>query len=72
VVKNGIGVITHVPPFYLPQRGIKGVKPQAVPAVYIVRGWLSGYLGRGCLETGNVELSYLLVSHFLIPDDLLW
>jgi hypothetical protein len=57
------------PPFF-PQR-VKDEKPQAV-AVYIVRGWLSDYLGKGCLQRGNVELSYLLHSHFFIPDDLRW
>jgi hypothetical protein len=71
-VKNGIGVITHVPALYPPLKRIKDEKPRAVAAVYIVRGWLCGYLGKGCLERGNVELSYLLLSHFFIPDDLRW
>jgi hypothetical protein len=47
------------PPF-IPPRGVKDEKPQAVVAVYIVRGWLCGYLGKHYLERGNVELSYLL------------
>ena len=59
------------PPF-IPPMGGNDEKAVAVPAVYIVRGWLSGYLGKGCLERGNVELSYLLLSHFFIPDDLRW
>ena len=55
------------PPLCRP-KGEKDKKPLAVPAVYIVRGWLCGYLGKGCLERGNVELSYLL---FLIFSYLL-
>ena len=59
------------PPF-TPPEGAKDEKPQAVAAVYIVRGWLCAYLGKGCLERGNVVLSYLLLSHFFIPDELRW
>jgi len=34
----------------LSPKGVKDENPQAVAAVYIVRGWLCGYLGKGCLE----------------------
>ena len=52
------------PPFFIPSKGGKDKKTQTVPAVYLVRGWLCGYLGKDCLEKGNVELYYLLFIIF--------
>jgi hypothetical protein len=51
------------PPF-IPPGGVKNEKPQAAPAVYTVRGWLCGYLGKDCLKADNVEFSYLLYLIF--------
>ena len=49
-------------------KGGKNNKPLAVPAGCIVKGWLCGYLGKGCLQRGNVELSYMLylISSYLM------
>jgi hypothetical protein len=55
------------PPFIPPKGG--RTKKQAVLAVYLVREELSGYLGKDCLEKGNVELSdliFIIFSYLII------
>jgi len=51
------------PPF-IPPKGGKGQKTTGGSCCIYRRGWLSGYLGKDCLERGNVELSYLLFLIF--------
>jgi hypothetical protein len=51
------------PPF-IPPKGGKGQKNTGGSCCICSKRWLSGYLGKDCLERGNVELSYLLYLIF--------
>jgi len=51
------------PPFILPKVD-KEQKNTGGSFCICSNRWLSGYLGKGCLKTSNVEFSYLLFLIF--------